>query len=56
MLEGSLAVRDLPEAWNERYRADLGIVPLVTVTGCYRTHWYGGMIGGMFQGYWATDD
>jgi len=35
MLEGSLAVR--PKAWNERYRADLGIVPLVTVTGCCRT-------------------
>jgi hypothetical protein len=27
MLEGKLAVRDLPEAWHERYRADLGIAP-----------------------------
>ena len=27
LLEGNLAVRDLPEAWRERVRADLGIVP-----------------------------
>jgi carboxypeptidase Taq len=27
LLEGSLSVADLPEAWRERYRADLGIAP-----------------------------
>lgn len=52
MLEGSLAVRDLPEAWNERYRADLGIVPPSDSDGVLQdVHWYGGMIGGVFQGY-----
>ncbi len=52
LLEGQLAVRDLPEAWNERYRADLGIVPSSDGNGVLQdVHWYGGMIGGMFQGY-----
>lgn len=52
MLEGSLAVRDLPEAWNERYRSDFGIVPPSDSNGVLQdVHWYGGMIGGMFQGY-----
>jgi len=52
MLEGSLAVRDLPQAWNERYRSDLGIVPPNDTNGVLQdVHWYGGMIGGMFQGY-----
>ena len=52
LLEGSLAVRDLPEAWNERYRSDLGIVPPNDSNGVLQdVHWYGGMIGGMFQGY-----
>ena len=27
LLEGKLAVKDLPEAWNERFRQDFGIVP-----------------------------
>ena len=27
LLEGKLAVRDLPEAWRERFEADLGIAP-----------------------------
>lgn len=52
LLEGSLAVRDLPQAWNERYRSDLGIVPPSDSNGVLQdVHWYGGMIGGMFQGY-----
>jgi carboxypeptidase Taq len=52
LLEGSLAVRDLPEAWNERYRSDLGVVPPSYSNGVLQdVHWYGGMIGGMFQGY-----
>jgi carboxypeptidase Taq len=52
MLEGSLAVRDLPEAWNERYREDLGIVPPSDREGVLQdVHWYTGQIGGMFQGY-----
>jgi carboxypeptidase Taq len=52
MLEGSLEVRDLPEAWNERYRSDLGIVPNQDSDGVLQdVHWYTGQIGGMFQGY-----
>ena len=52
MLEGKLAVRDLPEAWNERYKADLGVVPATDSEGAMQdVHWYVGTIGGMFQGY-----
>lgn len=52
LLEGKLAVRDLPQAWNERYRSDLGIVPPNDSNGVLQdVHWYGGTIGGMFQGY-----
>lgn len=52
MLEGSLEVKDLPEAWNERYRSDLGIVPDSDMDGVLQdVHWYSGQIGGMFQGY-----
>ena len=52
MLEGKLAVRDLPEAWDERFRADLGIVPPDDRDGAMQDiHWHSGPIGGAFQGY-----
>ena len=52
LLEGSLAVQDLPGAWRERFRADLGIVPPDDRDGVLQdVHWYGGVIGGRFQGY-----
>ncbi|HXI18681.1 MAG TPA: carboxypeptidase M32 [Chloroflexota bacterium] len=52
LLEGKLPVRDLPEAWNERFRADLGIVPPNDREGVLQdVHWYSGRIGGLFQGY-----
>ncbi|HEU5317656.1 MAG TPA: carboxypeptidase M32 [Chloroflexota bacterium] len=52
LLEGRLAVKDLPEAWNERFRQDLGIVPPDDKDGVMQdVHWYMGRIGGMFQGY-----
>ncbi|MCP4538662.1 MAG: carboxypeptidase M32 [Chloroflexi bacterium] len=52
LLEGKLAVRDLPEAWNERFQADLGLVPPDDRDGVLQDiHWYGGIIGGAFQGY-----
>jgi len=52
MLEGSLDIRDLPEAWNERYRSDLGIVPKSDSEGVLQdVHWYTGQIGGVFQCY-----
>ncbi|MBF2026815.1 MAG: carboxypeptidase M32 [Oscillatoriales cyanobacterium C42_A2020_001] len=52
LLDGTLAVRDLPEAWNERYRSDLGVVPESDREGVLQdVHWFTGRIGGMFQGY-----
>lgn len=52
LLEGSLEVRDLPEAWHARYQADLGITAPDDRDGVLQdVHWYGGQVGGMFQGY-----
>jgi carboxypeptidase Taq len=52
LLEGKLAVKDLPEAWNDRYKTDLGVVPQTDTEGVLQdVHWYFGTIGGMFQGY-----
>ena len=52
LLEGGLAVRDLAEAWHERYEADLGVAPPDDREGVLQdVHWYGGWIGGVFQGY-----
>jgi carboxypeptidase Taq len=52
LLEGKLAVRDLPEAWNDRYRTDLGVIPSSDHEGVLQdVHWYIGYIGGRFQGY-----
>ncbi len=52
LLEGKLAVKDLPEAWNERFRQDFGIIPPNNRLGCLQdVHWYGGIVGGSFQGY-----
>ena len=52
LLEGKLAVKDLPEAWRERMKADLGIVPPDDRDGVMQDmHWYSAVIGGMFQGY-----
>jgi carboxypeptidase Taq len=52
MLEGRLAVKDLPEAWRARIQADLGLVPPDDRDGCLQdVHWYSGRIGGGFQSY-----
>jgi carboxypeptidase Taq len=52
LLEGSLAVRDLPDAWNQRYQADLGLAPPDDRDGVLQdVHWYAGLVGGSFQGY-----
>lgn len=52
LLEGKLAVRDLPEAWRARFKADLGIEPPDDKDGVLQdVHWYQGIIGGAFQGY-----
>ncbi len=52
MLEGELAIADLPEAWNARMEADLGKRPPTNTLGCLQdVHWYCIPIGGAFQGY-----
>ncbi len=52
LLESKLAVKDLPEAWDERYRKDLGITPPDAAVGVLQDmHWYSGTIGGYFQSY-----
>ncbi|NOK59259.1 MAG: carboxypeptidase M32 [Chloroflexi bacterium AL-W] len=52
LLEGTLHICDLPEAWNARYQTDLGIVPSDDRMGVLQDiHWYMGYIGGAFQGY-----
>lgn len=52
MLEGSLSIRDLPEAWHERFEQDFGVVPPDDKDGVLQdVHWYAGIIGGSFQGY-----
>jgi len=52
MLEGTLSIKDLPEAWNARYLSDLGVKVTNDSLGCMQdVHWYGGLIGGQFQGY-----
>lgn len=52
LLEGKLEIKDLPEAWHSRYQEDLGVRAPSDVDGVLQdVHWYGGRIGGMFQGY-----
>ena len=52
LLEGTLAVRDLADAWHARYQADLGVRAPDDRDGVLQdVHWYGGIIGGSFQGY-----
>lgn len=52
MLEGTLEVKDLPAAWNERFTNDFGFTPPSDTNGVMQdVHWYAGFIGGAFQGY-----
>ena len=52
MLEGKLAVRDLPEAWRERMKSDLGIASPDDRDGVLQdVHWFSSQVGGNFQGY-----
>jgi carboxypeptidase Taq len=52
LLEEKLAVRDLPEAWRERFKSDFDIVPPDDKDGVLQdVHWFGGVVGGSFQGY-----
>jgi carboxypeptidase Taq len=46
LLEGSLEIKDLPEAWNSKYRDYLGITPPDDAKGCLQdVHWSIGLIG-----------
>jgi carboxypeptidase Taq len=52
LLEGNLLVRDLPEYWHARYNADMGIHAPDDRDGVMQdVHWFGGLVGGAFQGY-----
>ena len=46
LIEGTLSVDDLPEAWNERYQSDLGIRPERDADGVLQdVHWSAGLFG-----------
>jgi len=52
LLEGRLAVQDLPEAWHARYQSDLGLRADDDRDGVLQdVHWFSGVVGGSFQGY-----
>ena len=52
LLEGKLAIKDLPDAWQARYLSDLGVQAPDDRDGVLQdVHWYSGQIGGVFQGY-----
>lgn len=46
LIEGSLKVKDLPDAWNEKYQSYLGITPPTNSQGCMQDiHWSMGGFG-----------
>lgn len=46
LITGTLPVKSLPEAWNEKYRSYLGIVPPTDTLGCLQdVHWSAALIG-----------
>jgi carboxypeptidase Taq len=46
LMDGSLTVADLPEAWNDRYESDLGIRPDSDADGVLQdVHWSAGLFG-----------
>ena len=46
LMEGELAVKDLPEAWNAKFEDYFGIVPPNNALGVLQdVHWSGGMVG-----------
>lgn len=52
LLEGTLSVADLPDAWHARYEADLGQRAPDDRDGVLQdVHWFAGTVGGAFQGY-----
>ena len=52
LLEGALAVKDLPEAWGAAYQSMLGVRAPDDRDGVLQdVHWFAGLVGGVFQGY-----
>jgi carboxypeptidase Taq len=52
LLEGRVAVKDLPRVWRERFESDIGLAVPDDKDGVLQdVHWYSGPIGGAFQGY-----
>ena len=52
LLDGKLEVKDLPDAWRARFYEDFGVIVPDDRDGVLQdAHWYGGIIGGAFQGY-----
>ena len=46
LIDGTLAVKDLPDAWNKLYEEYLGITPPNDTLGCLQDiHWSGGAFG-----------
>jgi carboxypeptidase Taq len=46
LIEGQLAVSDLPDAWSEEFRRLLGLLPPDDAHGCLQDiHWYDGAFG-----------
>jgi carboxypeptidase Taq len=46
LIDGSLSVTDLPEAWNDRYHRDLGVRPASAAEGVLQdVHWSAGLFG-----------
>jgi carboxypeptidase Taq len=46
VVQGTLPVRDLRDAWNERFEADFGIRPPSDAEGVLQDiHWSGGLVG-----------
>jgi len=52
LLEGALRVKELPDAWSERYERQLGVRPANHRDGVLQDmHWFSGTVGGAFQCY-----
>lgn len=46
LLEGTVKVKDLPQAWNARMKEYLGVIPTTDTLGVLQdVHWSGGMLG-----------
>ncbi len=52
LLDGKLAVKELPDVWHGRYQSDLGLRAPDDRDGVLQdVHWFAGTVGGAFQGY-----